>query len=67
MISIEENGVLCPVCRLYRFSAVDDHEACHACGWKNDQYQMEHTDRADGINGVSLNEYRDKFVEWMHI
>ena len=57
----------CPVCGMYSFNKPDDKEACHICGWKNDKYQFDNPESDEGINGISLKEYKKKFIEWMHI
>lgn len=57
----------CPVCNHFTFAAPDNKQQCHDCGWINDARQLESPDWPDGENGISLNKYKKKYLEWMMI
>ena len=58
----------CPVCGKFYFSKLNDDELlvrdftqCPVCGWKNDSYQTENPDSVDGLNELSLNDYKKEY------
>ncbi len=55
----------CPVCGKHNFSYANSFEICPICDWENEEYQMNHPNEDGGANGLSLNEYRQKWRSGM--
>lgn len=58
-MSIEYKPMLCPVCKDFYFSDLQEGDEistfqCFRCGWRYDLYQVEHPEHATTINPVSL-------------
>ncbi len=54
---------VCPVCGKFTFSHYDSYEICKFCEWEDDAYQEENPDDDAGANGMSLNEYRQDWLD----
>lgn len=58
----------CPVCGEFYFSELTDDEIeshdvirCSICGWINDSCQTQNPDSLDGVNELSLNDYKKDY------
>lgn len=59
-------GKICPVCEKHKFENDNHFEICPICGWEDDAVQRKYPDFPEGANGMSLNEYRKKYAEYLN-
>lgn len=60
----------CPVCGKFEFTELQeadllirDYMQCFSCGWKYDHNQINHPDLAEGLNTLSLSDYKAWYQE----
>lgn len=60
----------CPVCDKFYFSPLSkeeeemfDYVQCSSCGWICDVDQVNNPDMKNGLNALSLNEYREQYAK----
>ena len=58
-------GEMCPVCGKHTFEEDNCFEICPVCGWEDDGVQRDAPDYPEGANGMSLNEYRRRYSEYL--
>ncbi len=51
-------GIICPICGKYEFEDFSDFDACSVCGWKINIVQYDDPDFSNGVNPLSVNEYK---------
>lgn len=56
----------CPVCGQFVCSQSGSYDICPICRWEDDQLQGDLIGLSGGANGISLREYRDKFIDERH-
>ena len=54
---------ICPCCEGYYFKIQDNDEICPICSWQDDLLQRENADRIGGANRLSLNQYRQRWLD----
>ena len=54
-------GIDCPICGKYKFDDFSDFDVCSVCGWKINVVQYDDHDVSNGINSLSVNEFK---LEW---
>lgn len=60
---LNKGGKKCPVCGKYEWKEIGAYEMCPVCGWEEDEIQEEYPDDFAGPNGMSLNEYKEKYLD----
>ncbi len=60
--------MLCPVCKEFYFSELQEGDEecefyCSHCGWYYDVEQAENHDKKMGKNALSVNEFKEKYLE----
>jgi rubredoxin len=57
----------CSVCGFATISSdYSSYDICEICGWEDEAYQNEHPDETGFANGLSLNQYRKKWLKEHH-
>ena len=57
------NLYACPCCGEKTIKELDDYEICPVCDWEDDPGQSEYPDDDLGANTMSLNDFREAWVQ----
>lgn len=55
-------GIECPICGKYYFDDFSDFDSCSVCGWKINIIQYDDHDFSNGINALSVNEFKLEYA-----
>jgi len=53
---------ICPCCEEHCFEIYDNNEICPICQWEDDSLQRKRPNYRGGANDLSLNEYRQRWL-----
>ena len=56
----------CPCCGYYTFDERPNgnYDICPVCFWEDDSLQFERPNFAEGVNGISLNQARENYLQY---